>query len=94
MRVLGTGKLEKFSKIHANCRSAISAWKEGVEKSEWQTSHGVKSRYPSASILSDNRVIFNLKGNKYRLVVKVRYEGSTVVVLWVGTHAEYDKETF
>ena len=50
--------------------------------------------YPSASFLAENRVIFNIKGNTYRLVVKVRYQNEIVLIEWVGTHAEYDKQDF
>ncbi len=94
MRVLGLGILEDFKQSHANCRSRINAWQEEVEQANWQTSQDIKSRYPSADFLADNRVIFNIKGNHYRLVVKVRYQNSIVLVEWIGTHAEYDKKKF
>ncbi|MDD2863960.1 MAG: type II toxin-antitoxin system HigB family toxin [Methylococcales bacterium] len=54
----------------------------------------IKNRYSSADFLAENRVIFDIKGNHYRLVVKVRYQGGIVVIEWVGTHAEYDKQDF
>jgi mRNA interferase HigB len=54
----------------------------------------VKNRYPSASFLSDNKVIFNIKGNNYRLVIKAKYEKGIVLIEWVGTHAEYSKQNF
>lgn len=96
MQILGKDKLDKFSKKHADVRSAINAWHDEVSDKNclWKDSHEIKSRYPSADFLADNRVIFNIKGNHYRLVVKVRYQNSMVVVDWVGTHAEYSKKTF
>jgi mRNA interferase HigB len=96
MKVLGRNKLIKFSKKHANVKTALDAWFEEVSKPEcrWRTSHDIKAPYPSADFLANNRVIFNIKGNHYRLVVKVGYQSGIVVIEWVGTHAEYDKQTF
>ena len=94
MRVLGREKLIKFCRKHVNTKGAIDAWFIEIECADWQTSHDIKSRYPSADFLANNRVIFNIKGNHYRLVVRVRYQHGVVLVEWVGTHAEYDKKTF
>ncbi|MBL4796278.1 MAG: type II toxin-antitoxin system HigB family toxin [Oleispira sp.] len=96
MKVLSRDKLTKFSKKHANSKGALDAWFDEVSKEEsaWKTTHDIKNRYPSADFLADNRVIFNIKGNHYRLVVEVRYQNGFVVVEWVGTHAEYDKKSF
>jgi len=94
VHILGTGSLDKFKKKYADCRKAINAWQEEVQNSNWNTTHDISERYPSADFLAKNRVIFNIKGNNYRLVVKVRYENSNVLIEWVGTHAEYSKKTF
>lgn len=104
MRLLGVPKLEEFKKAHADTRGALDAWRKEVEQANWQTSQDIKRRYPSADFLAGNRVIFNIKGNSYRLVVKVRYQADvaqdgvaqegTVLVEWIGTHAEYDKKKF
>ena len=96
MKVLGRDKLLKFSKKHANAKPALDAWYAEVSREDcnWQTPQDIKDRYVSASFLADNRVIFNIKGNDYRLVVKVRYQNGLVVIEWVGTHAEYDKKSF
>jgi mRNA interferase HigB len=69
-------------------------WFDEACNAEWKTPQDIKNRYSSADFLADNRVIFDIKGNHYRLVVKVRYQGEIVVVEWVGTHAEYDKQDF
>lgn len=94
MRVLGRDKLDDFSIKHADAKKALSAWFDEANKASWQTPQDIKNRYSSADFLSDNRVIFNIKGNNYRLVIKVRYEHGLVVIEWVGTHAEYDKKRF
>ncbi|MCU7848608.1 MAG: type II toxin-antitoxin system HigB family toxin [Candidatus Thiodiazotropha sp. (ex Lucinoma kastoroae)] len=62
--------------------------------SNWSNTHDIKNRYRSADFLANNRVIFNIKGNKYRLVVKIRFAGNVVLIEWVGTHAEYSKKRF
>ncbi|MBQ0720649.1 MAG: type II toxin-antitoxin system HigB family toxin [Gammaproteobacteria bacterium] len=94
MKVLGRNKLSEFSQQHASAKKALDAWFSEVLGAGWKTPQDIKSRYRSADFLSKNRVIFNIKGNHYRLVVKVRYQNGIVVVEWVGTHAEYDKKKF
>jgi mRNA interferase HigB len=75
-------------------RQLLDAWFHEVDNALWQTPQDIKRRYGSADFLADNRVIFNVKGNHYRLVVKGRYQNGIVVIEWVGTHAEYDKKSF
>ncbi len=94
MRVIGRDKLTNFSKKHNQVKSALEAWFTEAESANWQTPQDIKDRFNSADFLADNRVIFNIKGNHYRLVVKVRYRNGVVAIEWVGTHAEYDKRTF
>lgn len=94
MRLLGVVKLDEFKKVHADTRGILDAWRKEVEQANWQTSQDIKRRYPSADFLAGNRVIFNIKGNSYRLVVQVRYQNGIVAVEWIGTHAEYDKKKF
>lgn len=91
MRVVGRIRLEEFASQHADVRAQLDAWLFEVEEADWRIPTDVKARFPSASILSDDRVIFNVKGNRYRLEVKISYEMQTVLVTRVGTHAEYSK---
>ncbi len=91
MRVVGREKLDKFCAAHADCRKWISAWLADASGSRWRTPQDIKNRYPSASILERNTVIFNVRGNEYRLVTVVAYQTGIVVVEWIGTHAEYTK---
>jgi mRNA interferase HigB len=69
----------------------LLAWYREVEKEDWDTPAKVKEKYRNASIVGDNRVVFNIKGNSYRLVVKISYPARVVLVRFVGTHAEYDE---
>ena len=94
MRVLGRDKLILFSRKHANVKGALDAWFKEANEAEWHTPQDIKARYASADFLADNRVIFDIKGNHYRLVVKVIYTNGIVAIEWVGTHAEYDKKDF
>jgi mRNA interferase HigB len=91
MKVVGLPILDAFSRKHTDVRSQIEAWVAEVDKAEWKTPLDIKARYSSASFLADNRVIFNLKGNNYRLRVAVAYKNQIVVVEAIGTHAEYSK---
>lgn len=94
MKLLGLIKLGEFKRSHADARGPLDAWQLEVEQAAWSGPQDVKRRYPSASFLADNIVIFNIKGNSYRLVVKAKYQNGIVLVEWVGTHAEYDKKSF
>jgi mRNA interferase HigB len=94
MRILNLPLLEDFKQHHADVRGALDAWRDEVGREIWQTSQDIKRRYKSADFLADNRVIFNIKGNSYRLVVQVRYRGGIVVIEWIGSHAEYSKKKF
>lgn len=94
MQLLGLIKLDDFKRKHADTRGALDVWRALVEQAQWSGPQDVKNHYPSASFLADSRVIFNIKGNSVRLVVKVRYQNGIVLIEWVGTHAEYDKKNF
>ena len=75
-------------------KKSLDIWFDEASNAVWHTPQDIKNRYPSADFLPDNRVIFNIKGNHYRLVIKVRYQNGIAVVEWIGTHAEYDKRSF
>lgn len=94
MRLIGLGVLSVFCDEHADCRKWISNWIRDVKQSTWKTTHDVRSNYPTVSFLADNIVIFNVRGNGYRLETQVTFGVGVVVVKWIGTHAEYDKRKF
>ncbi len=91
MRLVGRERLEEFAHEHADARSQIDAWLSEVLEANWQGPADVKKRYASASFLGENRVVFNLKGNKYRLLAVVAFKQQVVVVSKVGTHADYSE---
>jgi len=94
MRLINVLLLDKFKDKHAGSRIALDAWRKEVEGADWKTPQDIKNRYQQADFLANNKVIFNIKGNHYRLVVVVKYRMGMVVVEWVGTHAEYSKKKF
>jgi mRNA interferase HigB len=69
----------------------LKAWYQEAKQADWQSPNEVKKQYRSASIVGSNRIVFNICGNKYRLVVKINYEAQWIFVRFVGTHKEYDK---
>jgi mRNA interferase HigB len=93
MRIVGRDKLDEFVGAHADTRPWVENWLAATEQAQWRTPHDIKDAYVSASFLGGNVVIFNVKGNRYRLEVLVAYQTRTVFVRWAGTHAEYTKRT-
>ena len=69
----------------------LRAWETEVYKADWKNPNDVKSQFGNASIVGDSRIVFNIKGNDFRLVVEINYKFQYVYILWIGTHAEYDK---
>ena len=70
---------------------ALKSWYQEAQQAEWESPNDIKAQYKNASIVGSNRVVFNICGNKYRLIVKVNYTCSWVFIRFVGTHKEYDK---
>jgi len=91
MRVFARKTLREFWTKHADSEESLKAWFSEAENSRWESPSDIKKIYPHASILPDNRVVFNIKGNNYRLVVKINYDYGQVFIRFVGSHAEYDK---
>jgi len=91
MRLVGRERLLEFERKHQDARSWIRVWVAEVREAIWKTPHDVKNRYASVSFLGTNQVIFNVCGNKYRMECIITYETNSVVVAWIGTHAEYSK---
>lgn len=90
MRVIAVSTLRAFWKRHPDAEQPLKAWFEEASSASWTQPADIKVRYRSASILKNRRVIFNIKGNDYRLVVAVAYRLQIVYVKFVGTHREYD----
>jgi mRNA interferase HigB len=77
-------------KDQAALKAAVDAWFDEVRKADWKSTADVKRRYASASVVSADRIVFNIKGNDYRLVVSVDFEKGIVWIKWIGTHEDYD----
>lgn len=90
MRIVGRDKLDEFVRVHADARSWIETWIADAEAATWRTPNDIRKHYASASFLAGNVVIFNVKGNRYRLETMIGYATDTVVVRWTGAHAGYD----
>ena len=91
MLIVGRQKLSDFVDAHADARSWIENWIADAEQAHWRTPQDIKNVYASISFLSGNVVIFNVRGNHYRLEVQLSYNTHVVIVRWAGTHAEYTK---
>jgi mRNA interferase HigB len=91
MRIISKRTLREFWERFRDAEEPLLAWYREVEKEDWDSPAKLKEKYRSASIIKGSRVVFNIKGNAYRLVVKVNYQHSVVYVRFVGTHAEYDR---
>lgn len=91
MRVIAVRTLREFWMRHPDSEQPLKAWYAEAEAGDWATPARVKDRYANASIVRGNRVIFNIGGNKYRLVVKVNYPYRVMYIRFIGTHREYDE---
>ncbi len=81
----------EFWEKHADCEQQLKAWLQEAREGVWKSPNKIKSEYPGASIIGNDRVVFNIKGNSYRLVVKLNYDYQMIWIRFIGTHAEYDK---
>lgn len=91
MRIIAKKTLRDFWKKHPDCEQQLKAWHQETEKAKWKGPKDIKTEYPNASFLQDNRVVFNIKGNHYRLIVRINYAYQMVWIRFIGTHAQYDK---
>lgn len=94
MKIVGRDILSGFIGAHSRqkaVKNAAEAWLLEAEKARWRKPPDIKDRYATASILKAGRVVFNIKGHDYRLVVQVNYAAGLVQIRWAGTHAEYNK---
>jgi mRNA interferase HigB len=97
MRMIARRTLREFVAGRAGNRdqpalkAALDAWFDEVRKAEWDSTADVKRLYATASIVSADRIVFNIKGNDYRLVVSVAFDKAIVWIEWIGTHRDYDR---
>lgn len=91
MRIISRKTLREFGEKYPNAQQPLQAWYHDAKQANWKTPADIKNAYRNASILPNNRVVFNIKGNDYRLVVVVQYQFGIVYIRFLGTHAEYDR---
>ena len=77
--------MREFWELYPDCEQQLKTWYEDTEKARWDNPNQIKEDYPSASILKDNRIVFNIKGNYYRLIVKIRFDHETIYIRFIGT---------
>ncbi len=90
MRIMAKRSLREFWERYPDARQPLLDWYKVVEHADWEAPRRIRERYSSASIIAGNRAVFNIKGNTYRLVVKVNYPYRVVYIRFIGTHAEYN----
>lgn len=95
MRVIAKSTIRKFweQPAYGDSKGSLESWYEETIKANWLSPQDVKNQYGNASICGNNRVVFNIGGNKYRLVVEIQYQAGIVWVKFIGTHTQYDKIT-
>jgi len=91
LRVIAKKILREFWEKHPDSEQQLKAWYQEADSAEWKTPREIKREYPTASFLADNRVVFNIRGNHYRLIVKINYDYGMLWIRFIGTHAEYDR---
>ena len=91
MKVFNTPQIEKAYKKYTDAIGPLQNWYQEVEEADWETPAKLKERYPNASIIRGDLVVFNIKGNRYRLVARINFRRRLVFVKFFGTHREYDR---
>ena len=91
MRVIAKKTLREFWTKYPDTEQQLKAWYSETLRAQWKGPADIKKNYPSASVLVDNRIVFNIKGNNYRLIVRINYHYRMVWIRFIGTHAQYDR---
>lgn len=93
MRIIAKSTLRKFWETpqYNDAQGPLESWHDEVANAQWKSPHDVKAHFGNASTLGNNRVVFNIGGNKYRLIVEIQYRVGIVWVKFIGTHSQYDE---
>lgn len=91
MRVIAKKILREFGEVHTDSAEQLKTWYKEASNATWSSPNDIKKEYARVSIIKDNRAIFDICGNKYRLIVKIQYKRQWVFIRFIGTHNEYDK---
>ena len=90
MNVISKKKIDEFCKIHSSSESVLVTWYKKATKAQWSNFAEVRQDYPGADWIGDDRIIFNIGGNKYRLIARISFVYKNMMIKWIGTHADYD----
>lgn len=92
MRIISKKTLKEFyeKNLYNDSKNSLEAWHQEVLKADWNNPNEVKEQFTSASIVGKNRIVFNIHGNKYRLIVKINYFAKIIFIKFIGTHKQYD----
>jgi mRNA interferase HigB len=91
MRIISRKTIREFWEKHPDAEQALEAWYHDAKRAVWKTPADIKNVYRNASFVGNNRVVFNIKGKQYRLVVAIQYQHGIIYTRFIGTHAEYNK---
>ena len=91
MRIISVKYLKDFWVLHPAAEQPLKAWHGEAKVAKWTTPQAIKDQYRSASIVGNNRIVFNIKSNDYRLITAIAYGFEAVYIKFIGTHAEYDR---
>jgi mRNA interferase HigB len=91
VRIIARKSLREFWERHPDAEQALKAWYHDAKQAEWTSPYDIRQMYATASIVANNRVVFNIRGNHYRLVVAINYAYQVVYIRFIGTHPEYDQ---
>ncbi len=91
MRIIAKRSLREFWSKHPTSEQPLKSWHDEATKASWKTFLQIKEVFPRASAVGSDRIVFRIKGNDFRLIVKVNYEYETMFIKFIGTHSEYDK---
>ena len=91
MRVIAVRTLREYWEHHSDAEEPLRAWYADATRATWQTPADIKALHRKASVIAGNRIVFNIKGNDYRLVVHINYPAGMVYIRFIGTHAQYDR---
>lgn len=91
MRIIAVKTLKPYGKKKKEAEQALFSWYQEVRIAHWKNHHALKAQFRNASVMADKRVVFNIHGNKYRLIVDIEYRLQIIFIVWIGTQAEYEK---
>lgn len=91
MRVIAVSTLRKYAKKKKEAEQPLFLWYDEACRAGWKNSNELKAQFRNASIINRKRIVFNIHGNKYRLIVDIEFYLQLIFIVWIGTHAEYDK---